>query len=231
MRRNVDKIVSVQLQTPSLENEVYAVLRRSILSGDLIPGDPLVEAQLSSRFGISKTPVREALIRLKRDGLVESPRHRVTRVATPSAADVRDACEVRAWIETQLAVKQARTCSEAVLGQLRASISDAEKALAADDDHAYIAALRSFSDILVEASGNRYAAQVLDRLRNVLALIGNVSRSAPGRRQRSIDEHHAIYEAVAAKDPEAAAAATSRHLHSIERDSLEALSQFSANVA
>jgi DNA-binding GntR family transcriptional regulator len=231
MKGNERNVEILQLRTSSLEEEVYAALRVRILRGDLIPGDPLVEAQLSARFGISKTPVREALIRLKRDGLVESPQHRVTRVATPTATDVREACEVREWIETQLAIKHATNCSEEVLGQLRTSISDAEKALKADDEHGYIDALRSFSDILVEASGNRYAAQVLERLRNVLALIGNVSRSAPGRRERSIDEHHAIYDAIAAKDPEAAAAATSRHLHSIVHDSLEGLSQFSARVA
>lgn len=231
MERSENKVQSLRLRPSSLENDVYAALRERILRGDLISGDPLVEAQLSAQFGISKTPVREALIRLKRDGLVESAQHRVTRVATPTADDIREACEVREWIETQLAVKHASNCSQAVLRRLRASISDAEAALEADDEHAYIAALRSFSDILVEASGNRYAAQVLDRLRNVLALIGNVSRSAPGRRERSIDEHHAIYEAIAASDPAAAAAATSRHLHSIEHDSLEGLSQFSSSVA
>lgn len=231
MKRGEDKPGGLQLKPSSLENDVYVALRERILRGDLISGDPLVEAQLSAQFGISKTPVREALIRLKRDGLVESAQHRVTRVATPTAADIRDACEVRAWIETQLAVTHAKSDSENVLEKLGASITDAQRALDADDDHAYVAALRSFSDVLAEGSGNRFAVQVLDRLRNVLALIGNVSRTTPGRRQRSIAEHRAILEAIAAGDPEAAAAATNRHIHSIEHDSLDVLSQLPAGAA
>ena len=79
----------------TLEESVYETVRNGIISGELRPGDPLVEAQLSADMGISKTPVREALIRLTRDGLVVQELHRRSRVATPTAEDVRAACELR----------------------------------------------------------------------------------------------------------------------------------------
>jgi DNA-binding GntR family transcriptional regulator len=216
---------TIQLTARSLEQDVYDAIRQSILDGDLQPGDPLVEAQLSEQFGISKTPVREALIRLKRDGLVESAPHRINRVATPTREDIVHACEVREWIESQLAALVARDPSDKVLQGLKESIEAAEQALAELDDHAYVAAIRRFSDVLVESSGNRYAIEALERLRNTLSLIANVSRRAPTRRKRSIEQHRRIYRAIRRHDPEAAAAATREHLRSIEADSLEALTQ------
>jgi DNA-binding GntR family transcriptional regulator len=213
------------LTARSLEQEVYAAVRQSILDGDLQPGDPLVEAQLSEQFGISKTPVREALIRLKRDGLVESAPHRMNRVATPTREDIVHACELREWIETQLAAAIAQDPSEELLRGLKESIEAAEGGLKALDDHAYVEAIRRFSDLLVQSSGNRYAVEALERLRNTLSLIANVSRRAPSRRKRSIEQHRRIYRAIRRRDPAAAAEATREHLRSIEDDSLEALTQ------
>jgi len=86
----------------------------------------------------------------------------------------------------------------------------------------------AFSDALIEYSGNRYAADLLQRMRNVLSLIANVSQVAPGRRARSIEEHRAILDAIRAGDPKAAAKATRAHLDSIEADSLQALEQVSS---
>jgi DNA-binding GntR family transcriptional regulator len=216
---------TTRLKPRSLETDVYQAIREAILGGELQPGDPLVEAQLSQRFGISKTPVREALIRLKRDGLVESPPHYVTRVATPTREDIIHACEVREWIETEIAAQLARDPDPQLLRDIKASIDTAAESLKKLDDPAYVAAVRRFSQILVEASGNRYAVEALERLCDTLALIANVSRRAPARRKRSIEEHREIYRAIRAREPEAAAAATREHLRSIEADSLDALTQ------
>jgi DNA-binding GntR family transcriptional regulator len=212
----------------SLEERVYDELRDAIVAGEFRPGDPLVEAQLSARFGISKTPVREALIRLKRDGLVDSTLHRMNRVSTPTASGIRQACEVRSWIESALAARCAEAPSADLLRQLKGSIDDAAAALKADDTTAYGEAIRRFSDILITAAENVYAEEILDRLRTVLTLIAHMSRETPGRRQRSIDEHRAIFRAIKRRDPVAAADATRVHLKSIESDSLLALERIEA---
>jgi DNA-binding GntR family transcriptional regulator len=216
---------SSKLTTRSLELQVYETIRDEITRGVLRPGEPLVESQLSEVFGISKTPVREALIRLKRDGLVEASPHRVNRVTTPTAEDIEQACEVRIWIESALAASCAEVQAPENLKQLERTIELAREALESGDDAAYGEAIRGFSDVIIEISGNRYAADALERLRNVVSLIGHISRKAAGRRARSINEHIAIFEAIRAGDSVAAAAATRAHLESIEQDSLQALSQ------
>lgn len=212
-----------RLTAQSLEEGVYQAVREAILTGTFEPGAPLVEARLSEQLGVSKTPVREALIRLKRDGLVESTLHRMNRVATPTEGDIRQACEVRGWIETTLAARCAADHSPELVAELAASIDAAAEALGQDDDAGYIVAIRRFSDAITDSCGNRYAVEMLERLRNVLGLIGHVARSRSGRRRRSIDEHRAILAAIRDGDSMAAAEATRRHIESIERDSLEAL--------
>lgn len=212
------------LTSRSLEEEVYDKILNSIITGEFQPGDSLVEARLSEQFGISKTPIREALIRLKRDGLVESAPHHKNRVTTPTEADVRQACEVREWIECQVAARCAEDPDPALLEKLKTSIDTAEAALKASDEAAYLRAIRQFSALLVNAHGNHYASRVLNTMNNVLALIANISRGTAGRRKRSIEEHEAIFEAISSKDSKAAAEATARHLHSIEKDSLQRLS-------
>jgi DNA-binding GntR family transcriptional regulator len=214
-----------RVQRQSLEESVYEAVRESIISGDLRPGDPLVEAQLSADLGISKTPVREALIRLARDGLVVQERHRRSRVATPTVDDVHQACEVRRWVEAEIAAGAARDAPKTLVKQLEDSIRDSERALRRKDTRAWAEAVEQFTDTLIEYSGNRYAADLLERMRNILSLIANVSQVAPGRRTRSIEEHRAILAAIRDGDPKAAAEATRAHLSSIEADSLRALEQ------
>jgi DNA-binding GntR family transcriptional regulator len=218
-----EEMATQNLSQQSLEERVYNAVRDAIVAGEFRPGDPLVEAQLSDRFGISKTPVREALIRLKRDGLVQAELHRVNRVATPSAQDIHQACEARCWIESSLTASCAENPTDRLLADLERSINEADAALRDDDAERYGEAVRQFSDTLVAASENRYAQEFLDRLRNVLTLIAHISREVPGRRTRSVEEHRAIFNAIKARDPAAAEKATRTHLASIEQDSLNAL--------
>ena len=214
-----------RVQRQSLEESVYEAVREGIISGELRPGDPLVEAQLSADLGISKTPVREALIRLSRDGLVVQELHRRSRVATPTVDDVRQACEVRRWVEAAIAEQAALEAPDALIEQLEGTIRESERALKHRDTRRWAAAVEAFTDTLVEYSGNRYGAELLERMRNVLSLIANVSQVAPGRRVRSIEEHRAILDAIRDRNPTLAAEATRSHLRSIEADSLQALEQ------
>jgi GntR family transcriptional regulator, rspAB operon transcriptional repressor len=208
---------------PTIVQSVYEAIRTEIVSGTLKPGDPLVEAVLSEHFGTSKTPVREALIRLRRDGLVESAPHRMTRVVTPTESDIRQVCQLREWIETQIWAEYAQEPAPDVLASLAESIEAAESALDDPDVAHFGDSIRDFTDVMLEATRNRYAAQALQRLRNILDLIGNISRETPGRLKRSVEEHRAILEALEGRDPQRTAEAVSAHLRSIARDSIEAV--------
>jgi DNA-binding GntR family transcriptional regulator len=218
-------MTGVQLKAHALDAAVQEAIRERILEGDLRPGDPLVEAQLSTEFGISKTPVREALIALGRDGLVDQVPYHVTRVATPAREDVAHACELRGWLEGEITAAAAVEPDRELQAALRKSIRDARSSLKADDIPSYTDAVEAFSDILLEHTGNRFAMEVIQRLRNILALTASVAQRTAGRRRRSIDEHAKILKAMVEGDPEAARAATRAHMLSIEADALKALAE------
>jgi DNA-binding GntR family transcriptional regulator len=228
-RRTTIRLSGVKANT--LEEQVYQSVREGIISGELRPGDFLVEAQLSADLGISKTPVREALIRLTRDGLVDQEQHRRSRVAQPTAEDVRQACQLRRWVEGKIAAEAAVGADPELIERLAATISESGSAVRRRDARTWAAAIEDFTDVLVEHSGNRYVAELLERMRNVLSLIANVSQVAPGRRTRSIEEHRSILAAIRNRDPMAAADATRAHLGSIEADSLRALEHVSEGAA
>ena len=211
-----EKILPAQL-----ERRVFEALRNEILSGALAPGAQLVEARIAEELGVSKTPVREALIRLQRDGLVEIEPYRGARVIRPSNRDVAEISELRLVIETAIVRDLAERRPKEVLEALEHSVSESKRALAASERGRFLARLQEFSDILADACENRRMAKVLTDLRSVLQVIGGSSLRAPGREERSIEEHVAILAALEAGDADAAAAAEAAHIRSIEHDSLE----------
>jgi DNA-binding GntR family transcriptional regulator len=209
-----------RLKPRSLERDVYEILCSQIVGGRLVSGEPLVEGRLSAELGISKTPVREALIRLQRDGLVEIVPYRGARVASLSPHDVRDLCELRRWIEVPITRAVAERGPASLLERLSRNVEAAARALVDGKHDAYLSAVQGFSEMLVEHAQNAHAVEVLDRLRNKLALIANTSRTTPGRAGRSVEEHRAIFDAIASGDPDAAERATVAHILRIENDCL-----------
>jgi DNA-binding GntR family transcriptional regulator len=176
MARVPEKIVPAQL-----ERRVYERLHDEIASGQLRPGEQLVEARLAAELGVSKTPVREALIRLQRDGLVEIEPYRGARVRELSPRDVREILELRRLLECHIARELAAQRPPDVLRALGESIARGREALEAGDDSHVADSLTEFSDLITGACGNRRLASVLDGLRSVLLLIGTSSLRAPGR--------------------------------------------------
>lgn len=202
----------------SLEEHVYELIKQDILSGRLAPGTQLVEARLAEEFGVSKTPVREALIRLRLDGLVDIERFRGARVIRPSLTDVKEIFQLRRWIESGIAVSIAEQRPKEILDQLRKNIRTTRTALREGREDDYLAAIREFDHILAAGTGNTRAARILLDLYNIFAVIGAATLLAPGRRERSIAEHQRIYEAISAGDLPGVTTATSEHIDSIERD-------------
>lgn len=211
-----EKIIPAQL-----EQRVYERLSEEIVSGVLAPGEPLIEAKLASAFGVSKTPVREALIRLQRDGLVEIEPYRGARVGAPSAKDMVEISEVRLLLEKRIVEDLARDRPAEVIEALDAALTTARRALERSDRDGVRVALTTFSDCLANASENGHLKSLLGGLRNKLMLIGNTAANLPGRHVRSIEEHQAILDAIRAGDADAAVRETVEHVRSIERAWLE----------
>jgi DNA-binding GntR family transcriptional regulator len=211
-----EKILPAQL-----ERRVYERLRDDIGAGLLRPGEQLVEARLATDLGVSKTPVREALIRLQRDGLVKIEPYRGASVLEPSPADVREILELRELLECHIARELASTRPADVLASLEATITRGRAALDRGDEAEIADSLTEFSDVFTAACANGRLTGVLKELRSVLLLIGSRSLHADGRGARSLDEHARILATLKKGDAEAAAAATAEHIASVERDTLD----------
>ena len=164
-----EKILPAQL-----ERRVYERLREDIASGFLRPGDQLVEARLASDLGVSKTPVREALIRLERDGLVEIEPYRGARVLELSQNDVRETLELRELLECHVARQLAATQPPALLEALEATVTRGRAALEGGDGGAVAEALTEFGEIFTAGSPNSRLVGVLTELQE---------RAAPHRKQ------------------------------------------------
>ena len=201
----------------SLEEHVYELIKQDILSGRLGQGIQLVEARLAEEFGVSKTPVREALIRLRLDGLVHIERFRGARVIRPSLTDAKEILQLRRWIECGIAARIAEQRPREVLDHLRTNLRATQQALRDGREDDYLAAIREFDHILAAGTGNTRAARILLDLYNIFVVIAAATLVAPGGREQSILEHQRIYDAISAGDLDGAIAATNVHIHSIER--------------
>jgi DNA-binding GntR family transcriptional regulator len=210
-----EKILPAQL-----ERRVYERIRDDISSGLLQPGDQLVEARLANDLGVSKTPVREALIRLQRDGLVEIEPYRGARVLEPSPDDVRETLELRTLLECHIARQLAAARPPALLEALAATVKRGRRALERGDGTEVADALTEFSEIFMGGSANGRLVGVLTELQSVMLLIGSSSLHAEGREARSLNEHARILAAMKKGDGDAAAAATARHIESVGHDTL-----------
>ncbi|QDH10672.1 GntR family transcriptional regulator [Nocardioides dongxiaopingii] len=193
---------------PSLTDAVIAAVRDGVRDGELVPGATYSVYQLAGLLGVSRSPVREAMLRLAEAGLVEIVRNRGFRVVLPRARDVEEIFEIR------LALEPAAAGRAATLGCPEATDCLAAMATAAADDDApaFWAADHALHRALLTRAGNTRAAAIVEQLRSTTALLGPPT-TATGRTLREIHAEHApIVTAVRAGDAGAAEGAMRAHL-------------------
>jgi DNA-binding GntR family transcriptional regulator len=143
-----------------LSEEVYDVLRAAILSGRLAPGARLVEADVARQMSTSRSPVREAVRKLEREGMLEYKPRRGTVVAALSRDDVLDAYRLRAHLEAYAAALAAARVDEAELAQLSTLVERMRLSAASEDLTELLAADVEFHRVLCQVSGSRRLVQV-----------------------------------------------------------------------
>jgi len=201
-------------RAPSAAEQAHGRLKALILDNALPPGAQRLESELALQLGLSRTPVREALVRLQQEGLVEiTPRHGM-RVQPIAAADMREIYEVLNSLEPTAAELLARRADPAAgLERLDAACTAMEQALAAQDRRAWAAADEAFHLGLVELCGNRRLAgmvmQVWDQSHRARMFTLH-QRPLPAR---STAEHRRVLDAIAAGEPERARDLYRRHRH------------------
>ncbi|GGH36953.1 GntR family transcriptional regulator [Microbacterium album] len=197
--------------------ELTRRIREAILDGDFAPHQRLIEADISARFDATRAAVRTALMNLAGEGLVERLPNRGARVRAISVEEAIEIVEVRMGLEELCARKAAANLGDedaAGLAELREQI---QAAVAAGDLVGYAALNQEMDRRIRELSGHATAVQLLERLRAQSARHQFRLAYHPGRVAQSAPEHIAIIDAVLARDPDAAAAATRTHLEGIVR--------------
>lgn len=192
-----------------MQKDAYRLILEAIEGGDYRPGDRLVESDLAERFGVSRTPVREALQRLETQSMLARD-GRSLIVASLDHNQLAELYVVRAELEglaARLAAKHA-TAEEARV--LRGMVED-DRALIGNPD-AMSRANKRFHKQIHLASHNRYLVQQLDLVHRSMALLATTSLAATGRSEAALAEHDAIVRAIEAGDGEAAQAALRAHI-------------------
>lgn len=194
---------------PAPQKDAYTLILDAIDVGVYKPGDRLVESELAERFGVSRTPIREALQRLETQSLLTRD-GRSLIVASLDHNQLAELYVVRSELEGLAARLAARHATEEEVRVLRDMV-EADRALVGDPA-ALARANRRFHKMVHLASHNRYLVQQLDLVYRTMALMATTSLAAEGRGKTALAEHDAIVGAIEAGDGDAAYAALKGHI-------------------
>lgn len=210
----------------SLVDEVIIAVGTDIIEGRLRPGDDLNSVDLARTFGSSRTPVREALLTLEREGFVEIAARRRPRVAPLQIETVRELYQLRAELYAMVSRAVVAVADDADLAQLRKLQSELEWAAEENDVDRYFWVNVEFRNAEATIAGNATLRRVLDSVGLRMLQLRHVSLSLPGRLTRSLDDHARLLRAYEDRDPVLAAALTQslvlRGLAAIERSGWDA---------
>lgn len=207
---------AISLAPRALYEEVAELLRQRIFGRELEPGSWIDEVKLAQEYGISRTPLREALKVLAAEGLVTIKVRRGAYVTEVSERDLAEVYHLLALLESDAAAVVAERATEPELKELQGL--HAELAGAAADRDRFFALNERFHMRLLDVAGNRWRNQMVADLRKVMKLNRQHSLLKSGRIAESLAEHAALMQAIARRDAEAARRRMQEHF----RNGLEA---------
>ena len=196
----------------STTDRVHALLREEIVTGVLAGGTLHSIYALAARLGVSRTPVRDAVLRLADAGMVTIERNRGVRIRGLAVHDIREVFEARLLLEVPAAAHAARYASAELLQELDARVSALAAAAETHDAAEFNRLDRGLHRAIMLASGNHRLAEMVESLRDATQAHG-VSTIDRSRSIRDVQvEHLPIVEAIRARDADAAAALMRDHL-------------------
>ncbi|MES3011559.1 MAG: GntR family transcriptional regulator [Pseudomonadota bacterium] len=209
-------MAAVSLTPRALYEEVAELLRQRIFNRELAPGSWIDELKLAEEYGISRTPLREALKVLATEGLVTMKVRRGAYVTEVSERDLSDVYHLLALLESDAAGVVATQATDLQLKELQTLHRELEKAVT--NRERFFEINEAFHMRLLEIANNRWRDQMVADLRKVMKLNRHNSLLKSGRMQESLAEHRSIMEALAARDANATAERMREHF----RNGLEA---------
>ena len=198
-----------------LADRAYLQLRRAILRNQLVAGDALSVPELARRMNISRSPVREAVQRLIYDGLAANVPHRGAIVSELKPEDFRGLLEVRQALEGLAARLATERATDEQLRSLRAVLNEHAVVVEAGDEDANVELDTRFHSIIREAAGNPELSMTLSRIQGRAHLSRFTLWRAKRNTRDALDEHQAIFVAMAARDPDGAERAARQHISNL----------------
>ncbi len=199
-------------EAPTLADAVAQAVRDGIAAGELVADETYSVYQLAELLGVSRSPVREGMLRLAEAGLVAIRRNRGFQVLPPRARDVEEIVEIRLALEPPAARKAASHGTDEQHAAIRAALDAMAAAAARGDEASFWPADHRLHDLLLRAAGNARVAAIVAQLRAATALLGPPT-TASGRTLAEIHaEHEPVVAAVLARDGTAAERAMRTHL-------------------
>lgn len=196
----------------SYRERVADALRAALIAGELRPGEVYSAPSLAARFGVSATPVREAMLDLVKEGLVATVPNKGFRVTAVSDKQLDEYTHIRALIEIPTVAALARTADRVSLEALRPAAREIVSAAAAGDLIAYVEADTRFHLGLLALAGNTHLVEVVADLRGRSRLYGLTALVQAGRLLASAEEHLQLLDALLERDEKAVHAIMTRHL-------------------
>ncbi|MEZ5076942.1 MAG: GntR family transcriptional regulator [Solirubrobacterales bacterium] len=198
----------------NLTEQVHDLLMGAVVDGTLEPGKLYSVQALASEFGVSRTPVREAMLQLARRGIVEMVPSQGVRIVQRSLDDLRDIFEVRIWLETPAVRAAVPNMDDADVQRIRASYERMRECALAGDRSGLESEDRLLHAAILECSGNLRVAVMLDELRDFVVAQGNTTTGRSRTPLEIAEAHRPLVEAIDRRDADGAAKAMEQHLRS-----------------
>lgn len=196
----------------NLAKTIFDELRAAIVSGELVPGELYSVHDLAARLGVSRTPVREALIQLSERGMVRFERNRGIRILRTSPHDLEEVFTIRLLLEVPATYRATSQQVSGLVAELRGHLADMRVAAEGHDEAGFMAADRRFHETINIASGNLRLARYIDSLRDMVLSRGTSTVDRSRGLGDILAEHETIFEFVESGNAEQAAKAMRAHL-------------------
>lgn len=205
-RNAIRRIVAAHDDSPSLVTQIAVEVGGEIIEDMIPPGHDLNSVELARRYETSRTPIREALMLLEKEGLVDIPPRRRPRAALHDVQTIREIYRTRANLLGLISADVAVEGTESEIDDLRKQVDQMETACRAGDIKAYVWANIDFHDLNARTSKNLTAKRIVESL--LLRTIGlrRWSLSQPGRMEQSLDDHRRLVDAYRTHDDQLATA-------------------------
>jgi len=198
--------------TNRLSQRAAESIRRAIREGRLSAGELYSVAGLAEEFGISRTPVREALLVLERQGMVRFERNRGVRVLETTVHDIEEIFALRLLLEVPATARACRRLNLNGLNTIRRELQSMRRTAEADDEARFMSHDRRFHELILAATGNDRLVSIVGNLRDHVTSRGPSTVGRSRSLQAVLTEHDAIMEALEGSDAQRAAAAMREHI-------------------